>query len=101
MCAHSLAYTVSFPRQLSSRKKEKRNHFSAIGAGESSEGGMAYNNAFFSAHGCGVQTVGTSYYYSSLNYLGYSPYEQEDIKPNILWVSWKTNLRCFTAKVRQ
>ena len=40
-----------------------------------------------------VTTVGTSYYHSSLHYLGYSPYndpnsmESGDVKPNILWVS--------------
>ena len=34
-------------------------------------------------------TVGTSYYGSGFNYLGYSPYVTEgaDVKPNILWVS--------------
>ena len=36
-------------------------------------------------------TVGTSYYYSSFNYLGYSPYAVDgdgDVKPNIaFWVS--------------
>ena len=37
-----------------------------------------------------LHTVGTSYYYSSYHYLGYSPYSgsiSEDVKPNIIWVS--------------
>ena len=40
-----------------------------------------------------VTTVGTSYYHSSLHYLGYSPYASADpgmggdVKPNLLWVS--------------
>ena len=47
------------------------------------------DHSIFNQQQSHVQTVGTSYYYSSLLYLGYSPYThmEADVKPNIWWVS--------------
>lgn len=44
-----------------------------------------------------IETVGTSYYYSSLQYLGYSTNTPQecDVKPNLWWVSALYYLFCL------
>lgn len=85
MSGSNIDYEIAAP-SMSLLKLEREREREAL------QRALTAMEAIFNSNQC-LYTIGTSYYFSSYHYLGYSPYGGggsggvEDVKPDVFWVS--------------